>query len=279
MTNKSENKETINWLRKELPLFLADTRKTVNPYIEQWRKTTIETRQALNKFAKEYQADIDIWIKFTEVYPQLEPHVDNIIAGIDNSDFQVGTDIIELVHICEAIDLQSDPHATSILSIISSKSFQDSLIHSYHESTLNIDRLPLIQEALELHNNKYYAGSICLLYGQFEGVLTDSFEKFGYIVKEGDKIRPVAGDGTVKGSLSGLVDKLKHAIKMEDELQSFYERIQNHELVAGDEKQTIPKTRNGILHGSDMSFNTEKRSAQLILWIYSIILQVRVLGV
>lgn len=279
MTNKYGNEETINWLRKDVPLLLADTRENLKPYIEQWRKTVTETRQALNKFAKEYQADIDIWVNFAKVYPQLEPHVDNIIAGIDNTEFQVGTDIIELAHIFEAIDLQSDPGATSILSVISSKKFQESLIHSYHETTLNIDRLPLIQEALELHNHKYYAGSICLLYGQFEGVLTDSFEKFSYIVKKGDKIIPVARDGTVKGNLSGLVPKLAHAIKMEDERQNFYEKIQNHELVAGDEKQTIPKTRNGILHGSDMSFNTEKRSAQLILWLYSILLQVRVLGI
>lgn len=280
MTNQSENEETIFWLRKEFPLFLADTRKTVKPHIEQWRKTIIKTRQALNKFAKEYQADIDIWVKLAEVYPQLEPHVDNIIAGIDNTEFQVGTDIIELAHIFEAIDLQSDPDATSILSVISSKNFQKSLIHSYHETTLNIDRLPLIQEALELHNNEYYAGSICLLYGQFEGVLTDSMEKAGYIIKKGNKIEAVASNKKgKKDNLSGLVPKLKHAIKMEDELQGFYEKIEKHELVAGDEKQTIPKTRNGILHGSDMSFNTEKRSAQLILWLYSIILQVRVLGI
>lgn len=223
MINQSENEETFNWLRKDFPLFLADTRENLKPYIEQWRKTVTETRQALNKFAKEYQADIDIWVNFAKVYPQLEPHVDNIITGIDNTEFQVGTDIIELAHIFEAIDLQSDPDATSILSVISFKNFQKSLIHSYHETTLNIDRLPLIQEALELHNNEYYAGSICLLYGQFEGVLTNSMEKAGYIIKKGNKIEAVASNEKgKKDKLSGLVPKLAHAIKMEDELQKFY---------------------------------------------------------
>lgn len=223
MINQSENEETFNWLRKDFTLFLADTRENLKPYIEQWRKTVTETRQALNKFAKEYQADIDIWVNFAKVYPQLEPHVDNIITGIDNTEFQVGTDIIELAHIFEAIDLQSDPDATSILSVISFKNFQKSLIHSYHETTLNIDRLPLIQEALELHNNEYYAGSICLLYGQFEGVLTNSMEKAGYIIKKGNKIEAVASNEKgKKDKLSGLVPKLAHAIKMEDELQKFY---------------------------------------------------------
>ena len=117
MTNKYGNEETINWLRKDVPLLLADTRENLKPYIEQWRKTVTETRQALNKFAKEYQADIDIWVKLAEVYPQLEPHVDNIIAGIDNTEFQVGTDVIELAHICEAIDLQSDPAANVMASV------------------------------------------------------------------------------------------------------------------------------------------------------------------
>ena len=64
-----------------------------------------------------------------------------------------------------------------------------------------------------------------------------------------------------------------------DELGKFYEEIKSHKLVKDDEDQTISKTRNDILHGSNMNFNTEKRSAQLILWLYSMILQVRVLGI
>ena len=278
MTNQSENEETINWFRTEFPLFLADTRKTVKPHIEQWRKTITETRQTLNKFVKEYQAYIDIWVKLAEVYPQLEPHVDNIIVGIDNTEFQVGTDIIELAHIFEAIDLQSDPDTTSILSVISSKNFQKSLIHSYNDSTLNIDRLSLIEEALELHNNEYYAGSICLLYGQFEGVITESFIKVEYIFEDDGKVKAIGTNGK-KCTLNGLVAKIDHGIARNDKLNIFYKKVKNHELVKDDKEQTISKTRNGILHGSNVNFNTEERSAQLILWLYSIILQVRVLGV
>jgi hypothetical protein len=139
----------------------------------------------------------------------------------------------------------------------------------------------LIDEALKLHNSQYFAGSICLLYGLVEGVLTESFEKANYILIHQRKIAPVEADGSVNknGNLTGLVPKLKHAITRQDQLETYYRKIITYELVAGDAEQTIPRTRNEILHGGSVDFNTEKRSAQLILWLYSTILHVRVLGV
>lgn len=142
-------------------------------------------------------------------------------------------------------------------------------------------RLPLIKEALELHNRQFYAGSICLLYGLIEGVLTESFEKANYIVLNSNKVNPINPDGATnqKANLTGLVLKLDHAITHQDQLQSYYKKIKSYELVSGDSEKTIPKTRNEILHGGSLSFNTEKRSAQLIVWLYSSILHIRVLGI
>ncbi|WP_238536680.1 hypothetical protein [Pseudoalteromonas maricaloris] len=257
------------------------TRKALEPHIQQWRQIALAVNKALNEFVEEHRESIELWTQFAKIYPQLEPYINNISSGLNDPDFEIANDVIELAHIFAAIDLQKDPSAASILDVISSEAFQNSLIDFYSSMSLDADRLPLIKEALDLHNSEKYAGSICLLYGQIEGVLTESFEKANYIIINQKKINPVKIDGSVnnKSNLTGLVPKLEHAITRQDQLQSYYSKIKTYELVAGDAEETIPKTRNKILHGGDLGFNTEKRSAQLILWLYSTILQVRVLGI
>lgn len=281
LSNQSEGKDFLTWWKEDFGPELMETRKALEPHIQQWRQIALAVNKALNEFVEEHRESIELWAQFAKIYPQLEPYINNISSGLNDPDFEIANDVIELAHIFAAIDLQKDPSAASILDVISSEAFQNSLIDFYSSMSLDADRLPLIKEALDLHNSEKYAGSICLLYGQIEGVLTESFEKANYIIINQKKINPVKMDGSVnnKSNLTGLVPKLEHAITRQDELQSYYSKIKTYELVAGDAEETIPKTRNKILHGGDLGFNTEKRSAQLILWLYSTILQVRVLGI
>lgn len=281
LSNQSEGKDFLTWWKEDFEPALMATRKALEPHIQQWRQIALAVNKALNEFVEEHRESIELWAQFAKIYPQLEPYINNISSGLNDPDFEIANDVIELAHIFAAIDLQKDPSAASLLDVISSEKFQNSLIDFYSSMSLDADRLSLIKEALDLHNSEKYAGSICLLYGQIEGVLTESFEKANYIIINQKKINPVKVDGSVnsKSNLTGLVPKLEHAITRQDQLQSYYSKIKTYELVAGDAEETIPKTRNKILHGSDLGFNTEKRSAQLILWLYSTILQVRVLGI
>lgn len=281
LSNQSEGKDFLTWWREDFGPALVATRKALEPCIQQWRQIALAVNEALNEFIEEHRENIELWAQFAKTYPQLEPYIDNISSGLNDPDFKIANDVIELAHIFSAIDLQKDPSAASLLDVISSEAFHNSLIDFYNSMTLDANRLPLIKEALDLHNSGKYAGSICLLYSLIEGVLTESFEKANYIIINQKKINPVNVDGSVNNSsnLTGLVPKLEHAITRQDQLQSYYSEIKTYKLVAGDAEETIPKTRNKILHGSDLGFNTEKRSAQLILWLYSTILQVRVLGI
>lgn len=281
MNNQPKNKEFAILLKEDFYPALVATRQALEPYIEQWQQIIVATNKALHEFVEEHGESIELWIQFAEAYPQLKPYIDNITFGLDDPDFEIANDIVELAHIFESIDIQKDPDAISLLDVISSEAFQSSVISFYSNSTLDPDRSVLIKEALKLHNDGHYAGSICLLYGQIEGVLTESFEKANYIVISQKVVRPVEVDGSIntKSNLTGLVPKLNHAITRQDQLKSYYSKIIAYQLIAGDAEQTIPKTRNRILHGSELGFNTEKRSAQLILWLYSVILQVQVLGI
>ncbi|MCF5717501.1 hypothetical protein K3H30_07210 [Aeromonas veronii] len=281
LSNQPVEKDFLTWWREDFGPALEATRKALEPHIQQWHQIALAVNKALNIFIEEHREIIELWAKFAKIYPQLEPYVGNISSGLNDPDFEIANDVIKLAHIFAAIDLQKDPSAISLLDVISSEVFQNSLISLYRSMTLDENRLPLINEALHLHNSRMYAGSICLLYGQIEGVLTESFEKANYIIINQKIINPVKMDGSVntKSNLTGLVPKLEHAITRQDQLQSYYSKIKTYELVAGDAEETIPKTRNKILHGSALGFNTERRSAQLILWLYSTILQVRVLGI
>lgn len=281
MTNQPENKEFFTWWKEDFFPALSATRKALEPHIEQWQRIVVATNRALHEFIEENSESIDLWFQFAKIYPQLKPYIDSITSGFDDPDFEIANDVVELAHIFEAIDVQKDPNAISLLNVILGEAFQSSLINLYSDSILDLNRLPLIEEALELHNRGYYAGSICLMYGQIEGVLTESFEKANYIIRHKNKIHPVKIDGTFdkKSNLTGFVPKLDHAITRKDQLGSYYSKIKTYELIVGDAEQTIPKTRNRILHGSELEFNTEKLSAQLILWLYSTTLQVRVLGI
>jgi hypothetical protein len=279
--NNKENKSFLEWWKKDFEPGLLAARKAMAPHIANWQKVSVQLNKSLTAFVNEHRESIELWAQFAKIYPTLEPYIDNIANGLNDPEFEIANDVVELVHIFHSIDLQEDPSSVSLLSVISSENFQQSLINLYSNLTLDQTRLPLIKEALELHNRQFYAGSICLLYGLIEGVLTESFEKANYIVLNSNKVNPVKPDGTInqKANLSGLTLKLDHAITHQDQLQGYYKKIKSYELVSGNSDQTIPKTRNEILHGGSLTFNTEKRSAQLIVWLYSSILHIRVLGI
>lgn len=260
--------------------FTIKPKKEIIATIIKWQEKLSEIEKLLTRFIETHRETIELWIEFSKIYPQLEPYVENIMQGLSDPEFEIANDVVELAHILEAIDLQQAPEAITLIDIISTKRFYTSLIDSYKNTTLDEQRTPLIIEALELHEKEYYAGSICLLYGLIEGVLTESFEKARYIQINGDKVNPIRADKSVdnKSNLTGLAKKLDHASQQGDQLQEYYEKIKTYELVNGDQTQTIPKTRNKILHGGSVNFNSKKRSAQLILWLYSTILHIQPLA-
>lgn len=280
MCEVGNQKDLLSWLQEDFTPAIIAARKALEPHVKKCLEIATVLNQALTRFIEEHKETIELWVRFAEIYPILKPYIDNISESLSDPDFEVANDVIEYAHIFGAIDLEKSPEAITLMSIISTEIFQKSVSDFYLNSSLDIKRLPLIQEAMLLHNLGYYGGSICLLYGLIEGVLTESFEKAKYIIRISGHTSPIKPDGTTnsKHKLTGLVQKLDHAISNHDHLDSYYDRIKSYELVNGKPDQTIPKTRNSILHGESVDFNTEKRSAQLIMWLYSALLHVDALG-
>lgn len=286
-----ENKPSSTERMENLSSSIEALIKAVTPVAEAARHAIEVHREKLQQIATAINEGIAAFIEnhkevfvglaqFAEVYPKLRPYLENIIKGFEDPDFEIANDVVEMAHIFAAIDLNSEPESCNLMTLIKSDNFTQSIHNIYKASSLNEARISLIKEALDLHEVGSYGGSVCLLYGLIEGVLTESFEKAKYIINTYNRVHAVKADGSVdKRVLTGLVPKLNHAITREDHLIDYYRKILTYELVSGNEEETIPKTRNSVLHGSSLDFNTEKRSAQLILWLYSTLLHVEALGV
>ena len=276
MSQNEADKDFLDWVNHELIPTIQATQQILKPYIIKFNQFVNALSLGFAKFLKDNEDTIKTFVEFSKAYPVLKPYIDNVISGIKDPDFEIANDVLSISDIIDAIDLEKDPQAISLLTLVAGEPFQKSLIDFYSNLQLAQERTPLIEEALHLHNNGHYAGSICLLYGLIEGILTESFAKANYIIINKNKINPIDPSGNIdkRKNLTGLVPKLEHAINHQDELKNYYEKIKAYELVAGNSNETIPKTRNTILHGGSTDFNTEKRSAQLILWLYSALLNI-----
>jgi hypothetical protein len=129
MSNQLENKDFA-------PAVIS-ARKALEPHIKQWQQFAGAINKALNTFLEEHRETLELWGQFAKIYPQLEPYLDNISKGLNDPDFEMSNDVVELAHIFEAIDLQKDPNTHSLLYVISNQAFQKSLIGLYSGLTLD----------------------------------------------------------------------------------------------------------------------------------------------
>lgn len=188
-------------------------------------------------------------------------------------------DVVDLAFVFDCIDLEKDPESISLLSLIAAPKFQSSLLNFYGCLNLDKDRIPLITEAFSLHNSRYFAGSVCLLYSILEGVVTESLCSKNVISRRANGGYEGVLSESKKGKsapLPGLAKKIDCVpAESSGEVGKFYEKFKACQLVSGDLESTILKRRNAVLHGSSVDFNVEKHSAQLILWLYSFVLHER----
>ena len=223
---------------------------------------------SLSSWLTSHREEIEALCIFLQHIDKIKPHIDNMIIGLNDPDFDIGNDVISISDIIESVNLDKDPEAASLMDVITNIAFQEGIIKLYVSTSLRKERIDLIRDAFKMHNEKIYSGSICLLYGLIEGVLTDALIKIG-ILKEKDGKIIVVNNQPKEIAATGLAQKITQAKKHSNSKIEYLEKLSAYELISGDEKSTITKTRNSILHGNMLDFNNEKLSAQLILWLSS----------
>lgn len=216
--------------------------------------------------------------EFFSIYPDLEPHLQRISDDLTNDpEFKTVSDYLTLPQIIGAIDIENDVSKTSLLTVIGDEKFHCEIIEFYKTLPLDQRRVVLIEEALLLHRLKYYAGSICLLYGLIEGTITETFEKTNVLVKRNGRLYKKSKKRSDE-EVTGLKQKISLGAEAFQQLSEYFRTMSAYKLcVKKGSKDTISNTRNSILHGNSLDFNKEKRSAQLILWFYSVELNMKVI--
>jgi hypothetical protein len=220
--------------------------------------------------------------------------LDQGLSEFDDPDFKIYEilNFSELFSIVKTEDLDNSTFVYKLERVPDGKIFRDNFLKLYDQTGLNLERKKVLKDILDLHQKEFYSGSVTLAYSQIEGVLSDMFVELKAIalnanntyIKLDVNSSPKLNKKGEEIYLKGLVSKINHLCEINkkayngiiirniDPNGSDEQLILNsYELNFSEKESTISSTRNKILHGQDISYFSPKRSAQLILWLYSIL--------
>ena len=165
----------------------------------------------------------------------------------------------------------------TILTSINKDKFQNTLLNLFDEIALDkkfIKRKDFIKEAFKLYEQEFFAGCVCLLYTQIEGIITDYliFKKITKAISSKGKIifprNPI--NPTKKDNISGLKEKIALGNGNESirNLEK-YKFSNNLDYKFGDE-------RNNVLHGSCINGFTAEKCLISFHWVHSILQSIKI---
>lgn len=156
-----------------------------------------------------------------------------------------------------------------LYELTATESFFEDFLKLYESSGLRPERSSLFKEALALHRDGSFGGSTVLMYSQLEGVVADALVAIGGAEHQGPY--EIVANGK---RLNGLHPKLT-TIESKAQASRVFSELLQGVLSSSDSESTVSKTRNYVLHGSDVSFATSKRSTQIILWAFAVLIELR----
>lgn len=196
--------------------------------------------------------------------------LDRGMANLKASPYRAVLHLFSLADVLPFAELTQQEIEENLFEHTASEPFVQELVQLYECTDLRPERLPLLREALALHGLRRFGGSTTLLYSQIEGIVGDALVHLGKARRGSDGVLTSI---TGKPKLNGLEPKLKLA--RDDVDDSIYEELLGECLVADSLDVRFSASRNGVLHGSDLSFATRDRSTQLVLWLAALLVSMR----
>jgi hypothetical protein len=157
---------------------------------------------------------------------------------------------------------------TSLYDLINQGYFQQHLLECFDEVEITGHfnrRKSIIEEAFKLYELKFYAGCLCLLLSQLEGIITDYLIFKKIIIKNPNTKKFEYTDGK-QGSVTGLSEK----IQLAKNINKNFSRLELFKFDQ-DSNRKFNNERNDILHGSNIDNFTIERCLILFIWIDSIV--------
>ena len=233
--------------------------------------------QALSKKIEELNKNPEVqnFVKGVQFYIQNQdktnPLIKKLISEMENNpNLSEALEILSYGDIYKLLFNNGEIEETSVVNIINKDYFQNELLNNFDEIKINkkfSDRKLLIQEALKLYEIKCYAGCLCLLHSQLEGIITDYLLYKNILTKSTDKYRKPCFRETEKNNqINGLRDK----IKLSKTLNKSFVRLEDYKFDSDADKK-FHNERNNILHGSNINNFTCERCFIVFIWIASIL--------
>ncbi|MCK4093483.1 hypothetical protein HCY68_10735 [Acinetobacter radioresistens] len=247
--------------RNELQQFLNKLSKTVEPYLEALNRIGIEpeTLEMLNKLSVAFE-------KSQAIDPFMEKMLDEMKT---NSNFSEALETIPYTELFRLLAKSEKIETVSILDLINQDTFKKELLQYFDQ--LNIGkhfkkRKALIEEALKLYELKFYAGCLCLLHTQIEGIITDYLIFKQIIRKEVPNGKSIFINNQDSKQVTGLSKKIELARDINDNLS----RLDSF-IFDNDKNRKFHHERNDLLHGSNINNFNAERCFILFIWIDSIL--------
>jgi hypothetical protein len=233
--------------------------------------------QALSKKVDELSKDPETQnlIKGFNFYIQnhdkTDPLIKQLISEMENNpNLSEALEILSYGDIYKLLFNNGEIKEASVLTIINKDYFQKELLNYFDEIKINnkfLKRKFLIQEALKLYEIECYAGCLCLLHSQLEGIITDYLLHKNILTKSTDKYgKPCFKETINNKQITGLRDK----IKLSKTLNNSFIRLENYKFDSDADKK-FHNERNNILHGSNIDSFTYERCFIVFIWIASLL--------
>lgn len=218
----------------------------------------------------------DQWSRLAKSYEKIAEQVADSRLSFGLDDFYA-SELTSLIN-DQIIDIGLDAEIT-LFDIARREDFYKFIEDKFLE--LNFEnkesRLKVVHEVFCLIRDGYYAGAIVLLYGQFEGLLTDFLidqkllvlkqskhkKEYRYLRNHGDyKVDHRTNEKEIK--VNGLYIKIEIANK-------FYFNFGELSIYKIDsEGSSLTDSRNHILHGIDLANFTLERAFILAMWFHKV---------
>jgi hypothetical protein len=157
-----------------------------------------------------------------------------------------------------------------VLSLTRNAEFEGDLRYRFEHSSLLKSRWEIVQAGLRSHCRRDYLTSIPTLLPQIEGILADMLVAKSTIVRRKQKLYATDANGKLKRGKDGKNVEIHGLGQL---VQN--SRLQNGELLKGVANyiaDRLAPERHPILHGRNVKYGSPKRSAQLllVLWILAV---------
>ncbi|MEG2251306.1 MAG: hypothetical protein RSD09_07050 [Bacilli bacterium] len=162
----------------------------------------------------------------------------------------------------------------TVLKLINKDKFKENILGYFDEIAIFKDRKKVIKEALDLYEKEYFAGCLCLLHSQLEGIITDYLLHKKIIKEEFDEYKKthyIKYNGNIKNDkVSGLFKK----IDLSKNINKNFLRLKEYKLDSNENIQ-FWDARNKVLHGSNINDFNDKTCFIVFIWINSILTSIK----